>query len=90
MGGPFLGPSFFLRRGSGTLCCPSATKNIMTADEILKFWFEDIEHSCWFRKDPVFDRQLEERFGDTLIRVRDGQLDQWHDTPKTWTCSSLV
>ena len=54
----------------------------MTADEILKFWFEDIEHSCWFRKDPEFDRQLEERFGDTLIQARDGQLDQWHETPQ--------
>ncbi len=52
----------------------------MTPQEIVKFWFEDIDHSCWFRKDPEFDRQLEERFGGTLIRARGGLLDHWHHT----------
>ena len=37
-----------------------------TADDVLKFWFEDIEHSCWFKKDPEFDRHLEDRFGDVV------------------------
>lgn len=51
-------------------------------DEILQFWFEDIEHSSWFKKDPAFDQSLETRFGDTLAQAKDGQLDQWCATPR--------
>ncbi len=39
-------------------------------DEILQFWFEEIEHSRWFRKDPVFDSELGERFGKLLTLAR--------------------
>jgi uncharacterized protein (DUF924 family) len=51
-------------------------------DEILKFWFEDIEHSRWFKKDPDFDRELEQRFGHLLELANDAQLDDWCDTPR--------
>lgn len=51
-------------------------------DEILNFWFEDIEHSAWFKTDPDFDRELEQRFGDVLALARDNQLDGWCDTPR--------
>jgi len=54
----------------------------ISADDILQFWFEDIEHSRWFRKDPVFDRELEQRFGELLTRARDGGLDGWCATPQ--------
>ena len=51
-------------------------------DEILQFWFEDIEHSRWFKKDPAFDRELEQRFGRLLTLANDDQLDGWCDTPR--------
>ncbi len=51
------------------------------ANEILQFWFEDIEHSCWFEKDPAFDRDLEQRFGGLLTQAKEGRLDHWCDTP---------
>lgn len=57
-------------------------------DEILQFWFEEIEHSCWFRKDPVFDRELGERFGELLTLARNDQLDDWCDTPRG--CLALI
>lgn len=53
----------------------------VTADEVLKFWFEDIDRSCWFKKDPEFDRDLEQRFGKTYALAKDGQLSHWCDTP---------
>jgi uncharacterized protein (DUF924 family) len=56
--------------------------NEITVDEILQFWFEDIEHSRWFKKDPDFDRELEQRFGDLLTQARNNQLDHWCDTPR--------
>jgi uncharacterized protein (DUF924 family) len=51
-------------------------------DEILQFWFEDIEHSRWFKKDPDFDRELEQRFGHLLELANHEQLDDWCDTPR--------
>jgi len=51
-------------------------------DQILQFWFEDIDHSCWFKKDPDFDRELEQRFGDLLTLAKNDQLDNWCDTPR--------
>lgn len=46
-------------------------------DEILRFWFEDIEHSHWFKKDSEFDRELEQRFGKLLLLAKNDQLDNW-------------
>ncbi len=52
----------------------------MQSSEVLQFWFEDIEHSSWFKKDPEFDQQLQDRFGDALERAKAGHLDHWHET----------
>lgn len=57
-------------------------------DEILQFWFEDIEHSCWFKKDLRFDRELERRFGDVLTLAKNDQLDDWCDSPRG--CLALI
>ena len=54
----------------------------ISADDVLRFWFEDIDHSCWFKKDPVFDRDLEERFSGLLALAKSDQLDHWCDTPE--------
>ncbi|MGB5347291.1 MAG: DUF924 family protein [Woeseia sp.] len=53
-----------------------------SATEVLKFWFEDIEQSSWFRKDAEFDSALEKRFGVLLERAAAGELDEWCDTPQ--------
>ena len=60
----------------------------ITADEVLKFWFEDIEHSCWFKKDPEFDSNLENRFGDLLQSAKSDRLDDWCQSPQS--CLALV
>ena len=60
----------------------------ITADEVLKFWFKDIEHKCWFRKDPEFDRDLEDRFGDLLNLARKNSLDDWCNSPQS--CLALI
>jgi uncharacterized protein (DUF924 family) len=55
--------------------------SVQTADDILKFWFEDIEQFRWFKSDPAFDRDLELRFGELLEQACDNQLDHWCETP---------
>ena len=56
--------------------------NDISAGDILQFWFEDIEHSRWFKKDPAFDRELEQRFESLLTLAKIDQLDHWCDTPR--------
>jgi uncharacterized protein (DUF924 family) len=54
----------------------------ISAEDILQFWFEDIEHSCWFKKDAEFDRSLEQRFGAVLAKAKNDQLDHWCSSPE--------
>ncbi len=51
----------------------------IVADDICRFWFDEIEHSSWFKKNPVFDRDLEDRFGDLLEQAKRDELDHWCD-----------
>lgn len=57
-------------------------------DEILRFWFDDIDNSRWFVKDPDFDREIERRFGNLLEQATNNQLDEWSDTPRG--CLALI
>lgn len=54
--------------------------NVVSAGDVCQFWFDEIEHTSWFRKDPEFDRQLEQRFGQTLEMAKQDQLDHWCDS----------
>jgi uncharacterized protein (DUF924 family) len=54
--------------------------NEPTAPTVLRFWFDEIEQSHWFRKDAAFDKQLEERFGALLEQAKAGKLDGWHES----------
>ena len=51
----------------------------MTAEEICQFWFDEIDHSSWFKKNPEFDRHLEDRFGVFLEQAKRDELDHWCD-----------
>jgi len=53
---------------------------VVTAADVCQFWFDEIEHASWFRKDPEFDRQLEQRFGQVLELAKQDQLDHWCDS----------
>jgi len=49
----------------------------MTAEEICQFWFDEIDHSSWFKKNPEFDRHLKDRFGALLEQAKRDELDHW-------------
>ena len=51
----------------------------LSASDILQFWFEDIEHSAWFKKDAEFDELCTRRFGDALESAKKNELDHWCD-----------
>jgi len=47
------------------------------AREILKFWFEEIEPSQWWKKDEDLDRLITERFSDIHHRATRCELFEW-------------
>jgi len=56
----------------------------MTAQDVLDFWFlppNDPGYGKprveWFRKDPAFDAQIRERFGNLIAQALAGGLREW-------------
>lgn len=56
------------------------SNQISTPDEIVKFWFEEIEPAQWWKKDLGFDHEIEARFGATHRAAVLGELDTWRET----------
>jgi len=50
--------------------------------EIIKFWFEDIDQSTWWRRDPDFDATIIEKFSYIHSAAKRGELFEWRATPK--------
>ena len=54
----------------------------ITADQILTFWFEDIDPKLWWIKDVEFDIQIKQRFESVLFQAKHGELSHWLITPQ--------
>lgn len=50
--------------------------------EILTFWFNEVERKAWWTADAEFDQLIRSRFGATLRRAADGELAQWREQPE--------
>lgn len=53
----------------------------MSATEVIKFWFEDIEPKQRFAKDLEFDELIRTRFSELHERAREGRLYTWREHP---------
>ncbi len=51
-------------------------------EEILAFWFEEIDPEQWRRYEPSFDALLQKRFLDVLQQASAGELFAWRSEPK--------
>lgn len=51
-------------------------------DQVLSFWFEELEPAQWWRLDPEHDEHIRTRFGRTLIAARSCELCAWRDRPE--------
>jgi uncharacterized protein (DUF924 family) len=51
-------------------------------NEVLTFWFEEIESKKWFAKDLAFDQEIKERFHATHTKAIQGELFIWRETAK--------
>lgn len=50
--------------------------------EVLKFWFEEIEPKMWWTAAPEFDRVVKDRFLPLLEQAARGELFAWRKEPK--------
>jgi len=50
--------------------------------EIISFWFEEIEPVSWWKKDDAFDALLIERFSDVHSRATRCELYKWRKAPE--------
>jgi len=50
--------------------------------QVLSFWFEEIEPVSWWRKDDSFDALLVERFAETHKRACRCELYEWRRQPQ--------
>ena len=53
----------------------------MSAKEVIKFWFDEIEPKQRFKKDPEFDALISDRFAQTHEHARQGLLYTWREEP---------
>jgi uncharacterized protein (DUF924 family) len=51
----------------------------MTAQDILRFWFEELDNKKRFAKDAALDALMRERFEATLLAAARGELRQWRE-----------
>jgi uncharacterized protein (DUF924 family) len=49
-------------------------------EEILKYWFEEIDKSLWWSKDDKFDQLIIERFSEVHSRAVSCELFEWRKT----------
>lgn len=52
-------------------------RSVVSADTLLKFWFEECQPAQWWTKSADFDRDIAERFGATLEAAGRCELYGW-------------
>lgn len=54
----------------------------MNHQDVITFWFDELEPKHWFAKDFTLDKTIADRFGDTLTAASACELYAWRDTPE--------
>ncbi|MBU2098668.1 MAG: DUF924 domain-containing protein [Gammaproteobacteria bacterium] len=50
------------------------------SNDVIRFWFQEIDPALWWKKDSEFDQLLADRFGSLLIQAAHGELYAWRST----------
>lgn len=59
-------------------------------EEVLSFWFEQIDPKSWWAAEPAFDQLIGSRFGELLARAARAELHGWRATPRGRLAEVLV
>ena len=55
-------------------------KSVVSTQDIIDFWFGEIERKFWWKKDAEFDQTIVERFQTTHQAAIRGELFSWRKT----------
>lgn len=55
---------------------------MMTAEQVLRFWFEEIKPAQWWQKDVDFDADISQRFGSLHRQAAACELWSWRDSAR--------
>ena len=55
---------------------------MMKPEEVLTFWFEEIDAASWWKKDESFDREIERRFRDVHAQAIKCECYAWRSSPR--------
>ncbi|MGZ5849054.1 MAG: DUF924 family protein [Methyloceanibacter sp.] len=64
--------------------------SVRTIDEVIAFWFDELGHRDWFRKDVKLDATIKERFGALYDELKLGVPAAWLSEPHGVLASVLV
>ncbi|MCL5255051.1 MAG: DUF924 domain-containing protein, partial [Gammaproteobacteria bacterium] len=53
---------------------------IVTANDVLDFWFKELSQAQWFAKDDALDQTISQRFQATLQAAAQCELFDWRET----------
>ena len=62
----------------------------MDYENIIKFWFDDIDQKKWFEKDDNFDELLKNKFSTHVELALDNNLDHWKSDIKGYLALILL
>ncbi len=52
----------------------------MKPEDVLQFWFEEIDSRYWWKKDVQFDQLISDRFGETHKQAACCELSHWRNS----------
>ena len=55
---------------------------MMTADDVLSFWFEEAGPKTWYKKSDAFDALIRQRFEETVLSLAT-DVAGWDETPNS-------
>ena len=61
---------------------PLSAKGRHMHQQVLSFWFEELQPAQWWRVDPALDALIRDRFGEMLRAAKAGELADWRSTPE--------
>lgn len=55
----------------------------LSPEDILNYWFLEIDRRCWFENDRSLDDEIRRRFLEIYEKARGGELASWESTPES-------
>lgn len=53
----------------------------MNYQDVVNFWFEEIDPVCWWVKDIKFDQEIISKFQQVHCAAKQGELAHWRESP---------